>query len=180
MVGHLVHTWTMPVLRLGWMRLVLRRKFRQPSDLDLLWRSGLAGLLLVLLTACNNDVPVPASVEFSADQVRLTITRVATHPFLSRHDLRLTLAGPGGCSIETELFPNTGYVSRRNLYQTRAGLLYVVGQFDARVIDPLHCTITLAEFRTLDRLRDYFSAASMRTSRSCGPTFPPVVVRAPL
>jgi hypothetical protein len=113
--------------------------------------SGLVSLLLVLLTACNNDVPVPASVEFSADQVRLTITRVATHPFLSRHDLRLTLAGPGSCSIEAELFPNTGYVSRRNLYLTRAGLLYVVGQFDARVIDPLHCTITLAEFRTLDR-----------------------------
>ena len=107
--------------------------------------------LLLLLAACNSDVPVPASVEFSPDQVRLTITRVATHPFLSRHDLRLTLGGPGGCSSETELFPDTGYVSRRNLYQTRAGLLYVVGQFDARVIDSLHCTITLAEFRALDR-----------------------------
>jgi hypothetical protein len=109
-----------------------------------------AGLIL-LLAACNSDVPVSASVEFSPDQVRLTITRVATHPFLSRHDLRLTLGGPGGCSSETELFPDTGYVSRRNLYQTRAGLFYVVGQFDARVIDPLHCTITLAEFRALDR-----------------------------
>ena len=107
--------------------------------------------LLLLLVACNSDVPVPASVEFSPDQVRLTITRVATHPFLSRHDLRLTLGGPGGCSSETELFPDTGYVSRRNLYQARAGLLYVVGQFDARVIDSLHCTISLAEFRTLGR-----------------------------
>ena len=107
--------------------------------------------LLFLLAACNSDEPVPASVEFSADQVRLTITRVATHPFLSRHDLRLTLGGPGGCSSETELFPDTGYVSRRNLYLTRAGLLYLVGQFDARVIDPLQCLITLAEFRTLDR-----------------------------
>ncbi|MDO8356470.1 MAG: hypothetical protein Q7U76_08790 [Nitrospirota bacterium] len=107
--------------------------------------------LLLFLAACNSDVPAPASVEFPADQVRLTITRVATNPFLSRHDLRLTLVGPGGCSIEDDLFPNTGYVSRRNLYRTRAGLLYVVGQFDARVIDPLHCTITLAEFRTLDR-----------------------------
>lgn len=110
----------------------------------------LVGLLL-LLAACNSDVPVPASVEFSAEQVRLTITRTATNPFLSRHDLRLTLVGPGGCSIEVALFPNTGYASRRNLYQAGAGLLYVVGQFDARVIDPLHCTITLAEFRTLDR-----------------------------
>ena len=110
----------------------------------------MAGLFL-FLAACNSDVPVSASVEFSPDQVRLTITRVATHPFLSRHDLRLTLRGPGGCSSEIELFPDTGYVSRRNLYQTRAGLLYVVGQFDARVIDPRQCTITLVEFRTLDR-----------------------------
>jgi hypothetical protein len=106
--------------------------------------------LLLLLTACNNDVPVPASVDFSADQVRLTITRTATNLFLSRHDLRLALEGPGGCSAATELFPNTGYASRRNLYRTRTGLLYAVGQFDARIIDPLRCTITLAEFRTLD------------------------------
>ncbi len=112
---------------------------------------GLAGLLLVVLTACNSDVPVPASVEFSADQVRLTITRLATNPFLSRHDLHLAFVGPGGCSLEEDLFPNTGYASRRNLYSTRTGLLYVVGQFDARVIDAQHCTITLAEFRTLDR-----------------------------
>lgn len=110
----------------------------------------LAGLLL-LMAACNSDVPEPASVEFLPDQARLTITRVATNPFLSRHDLRLTFVGPGGCSSEAVLFPNTGYVSRRNLYQAGAGLLYVVGQFDARVIDPLHCTITLVEFRTLDR-----------------------------
>lgn len=107
--------------------------------------------LLLVLAACNSDVPAPASVEFAAEQVRLTITRVATNPFLSRHDLRLTLVGPGGCSIDEDLFPNTGYVSRRNLYRTRTGLLYVVGQFDARVIDAVHCTITLAEFRSLDR-----------------------------
>ena len=112
---------------------------------------GLASLLLIMLTACNSDVPVPASVEFSADQIRLTIIRLATNPFLSRHDLHLALVGPGECSIEEELFPNTGYASRRNLYVTRTGLLYVVGQFDARVIDAQHCTITLAEFRTLDR-----------------------------
>ena len=110
----------------------------------------LAGLL-VLLAACNSDVPEPASVEFSPDQTRLTITRVATSPFLSRHDLHLTFKGPGGCSIEVELFPNTGYASRRNVYQAGAGVLYVVGQFDARVIDVPHCTVTLAEFRTLDR-----------------------------
>jgi hypothetical protein len=108
-------------------------------------------VLLLFLAACNSNVPTPASVEFSADQVRLTITRPATSPFLSRHDLRLTLAGPRGCSVEVDLFPNTGYASRRNLYQAGAGVLYVVGQFDARVIDVQHCTVTLAEFRTLDR-----------------------------
>jgi hypothetical protein len=108
-------------------------------------------VLLLFLAACNSNVPTPASVEFSADQVRLTITRTATSPFLSRHDLRLTLAGPRGCSVEVDLFPNTGYASRRNLYQAGAGVLYVVGQFDARVIDVQHCTVTLAEFRTLDR-----------------------------
>lgn len=107
--------------------------------------------LFLLLTACSSDVPVPASVEFSADQMRLTITRTATNPFLSRHDLHLSFKGPGGCSSEVELFPNTGYASRRNLYQAGAGVLYVVGQFDARVIDVQHCTVTLAEFRTLDR-----------------------------
>ena len=107
--------------------------------------------LLLLLASCNSDVPVPASVEFSADQVRLTITRTATNPFLSRHDLQLTFVGPGGCSSGVGLFPNTGYASRRNLYQAGVGVLYVVGQFDARVIDVPHCTITLAEFRSLDR-----------------------------
>ena len=110
----------------------------------------LAGLFL-LLAACSSDVPVPASVEFSADHVRLTITRIATNPFLSRHDLHLTLKGPGSCSVEVDLFPNTGYASRRNLYQAGVGVLYVVGQFDARVIDVPHCTVTLAEFRSLDR-----------------------------
>ncbi|HEY6262035.1 MAG TPA: hypothetical protein VIW47_10610 [Nitrospiraceae bacterium] len=107
--------------------------------------------MFLFLAACNSGEPVPASVEFSADQVRLTITRVATDMFLSRHNLRLRVEGPAGCVAEAELFPNTGYASRRNLYQAGVGVLYVVGQFDARVIDPLHCTITLAEFRTLDR-----------------------------
>lgn len=108
-------------------------------------------VLFLLLAACDYNVPVPASVEFSADRVRITITRIATDLFLSRHNLRLKFVGPGGCSAEEELFPNTGHVSRRNLYQAGAGILYVVGQFDARVINVPHCTITLAEFRSLDR-----------------------------
>ena len=34
---------------------------------------------------------------------------------------------------------------------TPAGLVYVVGQFDARVVDGTRCAITLAEFRHLER-----------------------------
>lgn len=52
---------------------------------------------------------------------------------------------------EASLFPDTGYVSRRNLYVTPTGLLYVVGQFDAHVVDGARCTITLTEFRHLER-----------------------------
>lgn len=59
--------------------------------------------------------------------------------------------GPGGCSSSTELFPDTGYVSRRNVYQAAQGQVYVVGQFDARIIDPQNCRTNLSEFRHLDR-----------------------------
>jgi hypothetical protein len=75
---------------------------------------------------------------------------VATHPFLARYNLRLALTGQSGCSTETELFPDTGYVSRRNLYRASNGLFYLICQFDARVVDIPRCTITLAEFRSLD------------------------------
>ena len=116
-------------------------------------RTREAGLLVLFLTlpGCNSDVPMPASVDLPSAQMRLTITRVATHPFLSRYNLRLTVQGPGSCLAEANLFPDTGYVSRRNLYVTPTGLLYVVGQFDARVVDGERCTITLAEFRHLER-----------------------------
>jgi hypothetical protein len=90
-------------------------------------------------------------VDLPSVQVHVTITRVATHPFLSRYKLQLTVKGPKGCTAEATLFPDTGYVSRRNLYVTSGGLLYVVGQFDARVVDGAKCTVTLAEFRHLER-----------------------------
>jgi len=105
----------------------------------------------MLCGACNNTAPEPASVDIPSAQAQLSIIRAATDPFLSRHSLTLRVQGAGGCSTSTELFPNTGYASRRNLYQVGAGVLYVVGQFDARVIDVPHCTVTLAEFRALDR-----------------------------
>jgi hypothetical protein len=114
---------------------------------------GAKGLLCLALSllACNSDVPVSASVDLPWAQMRLTITRVATHPFLSRYNLRLIVKGPGGCVTDATLFPDTGYVSRRNLYVTTSGLFYVVGQFDARVVDGVRCTVTLAEFRHLEQ-----------------------------
>lgn len=84
-------------------------------------------------------------------QLRLSIVRLATDPFLQRFNLTLTIAGPGGCSSTTELFPDTGYAGRRNVYQAAKGLVYVVGQYDARVIDSGTCRTSLSEFRALDR-----------------------------
>ena len=90
-------------------------------------------------------------MEIASAQLRLTIVRTATDPFLSRHNLTLTVEGAGGCSSSTELFPDTGYASRRNIYMAAKGMVYVVGQFDARVIDSHSCRTTLSEFRSLDR-----------------------------
>jgi hypothetical protein len=90
-------------------------------------------------------------VDIPSAEVRLTIVRVATDPFLSRHNLKLMVEGRGGCSSSTELFPDTGYASRRNIYLAAKGMVYIVGQFDARVIDSHSCRTTLSEFRHLDR-----------------------------
>jgi hypothetical protein len=77
--------------------------------------------------------------------------RTATDPFLQRFNLALTVQGIERCSSSTELFPDTGYAGRRNVYLAGRGMIYVVGQFDARVIDPRDCRTTLSEFRHLDR-----------------------------
>lgn len=90
-------------------------------------------------------------MEIASAKLHLTIVRMATDPFLSRYNLTLTVKGEGDCSSSTELFPDTGYASRRNIYLAAKGLIYVVGQFDARVIDPHSCQTTLSEFRHLDR-----------------------------
>jgi hypothetical protein len=90
-------------------------------------------------------------MEIVSAKLRLTIVRTATDPFLSRYNLTLTVKGERGCSSSTELFPDTGYASRRNIYLAARGLIYVVGQFDARVIDPGSCQTILSEFRHLDR-----------------------------
>lgn len=105
----------------------------------------------LLVAACNSGAPEPASVDIPSAQLRLTIVRVATDPFLSRHNLTLSIQGRSGCRLSTDLFPDTGYGSQRNIYLARGGLVYVIGQFDARVIDPAGCRVTLSEFRHLDR-----------------------------
>ena len=113
--------------------------------------AGLARNLLwltLVCVACNSDVPVPASTTLPQGAV-FTITRVATHPFLARYNLRLTVRGEAGCQAEAELFPDTGRVSRRNLYRVADTLYYVIGQYDARVVDLDRCRITLAEFHVL-------------------------------
>lgn len=100
---------------------------------------------------CNSNTPEPASVEITSAGLRLTIVRMATDPFLQRFNLTLNVKGASGCSSSTELFPDTGYAGRRNVYQPSKGSVYVVGQYDARVIDPQSCRTSLKEFRHLDR-----------------------------
>lgn len=109
------------------------------------------GSAVLLCTACNSNVPEPASVEIASARLRLTIVRTATDPFLQRFNLTLNIKGATGCSSSTELFPDTGYAGRRNVYHAAKGRVYVVGQYDARVIDALSCQTSLSEFRHLDR-----------------------------
>ncbi len=109
----------------------------------LLWLVFLGGLCL-LSTACNSSAPEPASADFPSAKLRLTIVRTATDLFLQRFNLALKVQGLNGCSSSTDLFPDTGYAGRRNK-------IYVVGQFDARVIDSQDCRAILSEFRHLDR-----------------------------
>jgi hypothetical protein len=116
-----------------------------------LLRRCLLGAAIGLLSACNSGVPEPASTEIPGTGLRVTLVRVATDPFLSRHNLAMTIERAGGCAQTVDLFPDTGHTSRRNVYVTAKAQIYVVGQFDARVIDVRQCSITLAEFRHLDR-----------------------------
>ena len=101
--------------------------------------------------ACNTSAPEPVSADFPSAKVRLTIVRTATDLFLQRFNLTLKVQGANGCSSSTDLFPDTGYAGRRNVYLAGKGMVYVVGQFDARVINPQDCQATLSEFRHLDR-----------------------------
>ncbi len=114
-------------------------------------RRGMLVAAIGLWSACNSGVPEPASTEIPGTGLRLTLVRVATDPFLSRHNLAMTIERAGNCTQTVELFPDTGHTGRRNVYVTAKAQVYVVGQFDARVIDVRQCRITLSEFRHLDR-----------------------------
>src|SRR6188474_1086734 len=98
---------------------------------------------LAVIPACNSDVPVAAVREITPPGLHVTITRVATHRFLSRFSLRLTVTAPNACSATSDLFPATGGVSRRNVYRGGTDRLYVVGQFDVRRFDLQGCRIDL-------------------------------------
>jgi hypothetical protein len=107
-------------------------------------------VLISLTTACNSDIPVSATTDIVPPGFHVTITRVATHPFLARYNLKLTVSTTAGCSAASELFPDTGGVSRRNLYLTDSGRLFVVGQFDVRRFDEQSCRVELIEFRSME------------------------------
>ena len=104
---------------------------------------------LVLLSACNSDRPERAEVDLPTAGIRVSITRTATHPFLARYRLTLRVEGVRGCTGTAELFPDTGYAGRRNLYQQGSGAIIVLGEYDARVIDAQDCTVRLVEFQSL-------------------------------
>lgn len=113
-------------------------------------RAGAVVVALLLLLGCNSDVPVSAVAEITPPGLRVTVTRVATHPFLARFNLKLTVTTPSGCSATSELFPDTGGVSRRNLYRGTMDRFYVIGQFDVRRFDLQSCRIELVEFRSVE------------------------------
>ncbi len=109
------------------------------------------GVLLSAAGGCNSNVPETASLELTSFQVRVAIVRTATDPFLQRFTLTMNVQGRGECRSSTELFPDTGYAGRRNVYLAPRDRVYVVGQYDARVIDLQNCQTSLSEFRHLDR-----------------------------
>ena len=109
---------------------------------------ALIGLVLVL-SACNSDRPEPAKADLPTAGLHLSLTRTATHPFLARYRLTLQVEGSEGCKATAELFPDTGYVGRRNVYQQDSGVIMILGEYDARLFDRRDCTIRLVEFRSL-------------------------------
>jgi hypothetical protein len=139
------------------------------------WCDGAFFAALAVMPACNSDVPVPAAADIAPPGLHVTVTRVATHPFLARFNLTLTVMTPGGCSATSELFPDTGGVSRRNVYRGAEDRLYVVGQFDVRRFDLRSCRIDLIEFRSLEPALSFVGSFDVDVSSHW--TFLPVDVR---
>ena len=138
---------------------------------------GLQLIVLISATAaCNSDLPVSATTDIVPPGYHVTVTRVATHPFLARYNLKLTVNTTAGCSAASELFPDTGGVSRRNLYLTSSGRLFVVGQFDVRRFDEETCRIELIEFRSLEAGMSFQGSFDVDSSGTW--TFFPVGMRA--
>jgi hypothetical protein len=138
---------------------------------------GLPLVVLISVTAaCNSDNPVSATADIVPPGYHVTVTRVATHPFLARYNLKLTVSTTGGCSAASELFPDTGGVSRRNLYLTESGRLFVVGQFDVRRFDEQSCRVELIEFRSLETGMAFKGSFDIDSTGTW--TFFPVGVRA--
>lgn len=116
------------------------------------WRPYLILLLFSIVSgACNSDAPEPAVMESARFGLRVTVTRVATHPFLARYNLKVHIERDDGCLAASELFPDTGHAGRRNLYVSESGTVLIVGQFDARVLRRDRCTIQLVEFHQLEQ-----------------------------
>lgn len=116
------------------------------------------------LAACNSDIPEVAVAEMPSLGFMVTVTRVATHPFLARYNLSMKVTA-AGCSATSELFPDTGGVSRRNVYAGGTGLLYMVGQYDVRMFDGDRCLVELREFRSLEDRLDYLGTFDVDRER---------------
>lgn len=114
------------------------------------WRFIALSLSLVS-GACNSDVPELAVMESKEAGLRVTVIRVATHPFLARYNMKMRVERPDGCIAASELFPDTGQAGRRNLYLTSSGALLLVGQFDARILQGDRCVIELLEFHHMEK-----------------------------
>jgi hypothetical protein len=114
------------------------------------WQAAVLAACVAMFYGCNSDVPAVAIAEIAPAGWRIAVTRVATHPFLARFNLKLTVSTSSGCSVTSDLFPDTGGVSRRNVYRGSMDRLYVVGQFDVRRVDIASCRIELLEFRSLE------------------------------
>lgn len=97
-------------------------------------------------------------MESPALGLRVTLVRTATEPFRARYNLSLRVERSDGCVASSDLFPDTGMASRRNVYLTASGALVVMGAFDARVLPKGACTIRLVEFRHLEKEQTFLGA----------------------